>query len=186
MPRQLDPTLSTGLSRALLAVAATACLLAGCSADGSGQSGTQPSAAGSDAATTTATASATPLPTPSQSPTPAPTRAPATTPTRAPATTPAFPAAADGTNLKACADSSCEVVVRTGTKIPVSRRVAGFSRLVVSAVDSSGVSFGGSTANASVSAGGQQPGTTFRLNDLNVSTVARQGGVAVLRLRPAR
>lgn len=162
------------IRRALVAGAAVAAL-AGCSGANSGV-GT-PSAASESNTAPTSTAAPT-------TPTAAPTTA---TPTAQPTVrpTPAFPVAADGNNLKACSDARCEVFVRTGTRIPVDRRVAGFSRLVVSSVGPDGVDYGGSTANASVSAGGQVPGLTFRLNDLNVTTVALKGGRAILRLRPA-
>ena len=63
--------------------------------------------------------------------------------------------------------------------------VAGFSTLVVSKVSATGVDFGGSTANTSVSAGDQEPGNRFQLNNLVVTTVAIQGSTAILRLRPA-
>jgi hypothetical protein len=111
---------------------------------------------------------------------------PTVTPTvRQTRTAPVLPKAADGNNLKACSDARCEVYVRTGSKVPVSRRVAGFNTLVVSKVAPDGVDYGGSTPNTSVSAGGQRPGTTFQLNDLMVTTVAIQGRTAILRLRPA-
>jgi hypothetical protein len=96
-----------------------------------------------------------------------------------------MPKAADGNNLKACSDARCEVYVRTGSKVPVSRRVAGFNTLVVSRVASDGIDFGGSTPNASVSAGGQRAGNTFQLNDLQITTIAIQGKTAIIRLRPA-
>jgi hypothetical protein len=96
-----------------------------------------------------------------------------------------MPKAADGNNLKACSDARCEVYVRTGSKVPVSRRVAGFNTLVVSRVASDGIDFGGSTPNASVSAGGQRAGNTFQLNDLKITTIAIQGKTAIIRLRPA-
>jgi hypothetical protein len=107
---------------------------------------------------------------------------PTVTPTK---TAPALPKAADGNNLKACSDARCEVYVRTGSKIPVSRSVAGFNTLVVSKVATDGVDFGGSTPNTSVSAGGQRAGSTSQLNDLQITTVAIQGETAILRLRPA-
>jgi hypothetical protein len=107
---------------------------------------------------------------------------PTVTPTK---TAPALPKAADGNNLKACSDARCEVYVRTGSKVPVSRGVAGFNTLVVSKVATDGVDFGGSTPNTSVSAGGQRAGSTSQLNDLQITTVAIQGETAILRLRPA-
>jgi hypothetical protein len=108
--------------------------------------------------------------------------APTVAPTR---TAPVLPKAEDGNNLKACSDARCEVYVRTGSKVPVSRRVAGFTTLVVSKVATDGVDYGGRTPNISVSAGGQRAGSTSQLNGLKITTVALQGKVAILRLRPA-
>jgi hypothetical protein len=107
---------------------------------------------------------------------------PTVTPTK---TAPVLPKAADGDNLKACSDARCEVYVRTGSKVPVSRRVAGFNTLVVSKVATDGVDYGGRTPNISVSAGGQRAGSTSQLNYLRITTVAIQGRIAILRLRPA-
>jgi hypothetical protein len=168
--------------RTVLVAGVAASLLAGCSSGDHSGAGTPPS---TTAGTAVSAPSATPSSTPaiSTTPTPAPpTVTPSVTPTR---TAPALPKAADGNNLKACSDASCEVYVRTGSKVPVSRRVAGFNTLVVSKVATDGVDFGGSTPNTSVSAGGQRAGTTFQLNDLRVTTVAIEGKTAIIRLRPA-
>ncbi|HEY0617103.1 MAG TPA: hypothetical protein VGD15_05935 [Kribbella sp.] len=81
--------------------------------------------------------------------------------------------------------SGLSIADPTGSRVPVKRSVAGFSTLVVSKVSATGVDFGGSTANASVSAGDQGPGNRFQLNNLVVTTVAIQGSTAILRLRPA-
>jgi hypothetical protein len=160
--------------RTVLVAGVAAWLLAGCSSGDNSGAGTPPS---TTAGTTVSAPSATPSSTPATSTTPTP--AP---PTR---TAPALPKAADGDNLKACSDARCEVYVRTGSKVPVSSRVAGFNTLVVSKVATDGVDFGGSTPNTSVSAGGQRAGNTFQLNDLKVTTIAIQGKTAILRLRPA-
>jgi hypothetical protein len=164
--------------RTVLLAGAAAWLLAGCSSgDDSG--------AGTPASTSTAPTVSAPSNSPSSAPatsTTPPTVTPTVTPTR---TAPALPKAADGNNLKACSDARCEVYVRTGSKIPVSRSVAGFNTLVVSKVATDGVDFGGSTPNTSVSAGGQRAGSTSQLNDLQITTVAIQGETAILRLRPA-
>lgn len=81
--------------------------------------------------------------------------------------------------------SGLSIADPTGSRVPVKRSVAGFSTLVVSKVSATGVDFGGSTANTSVSAGDQGPGNRFQLNNLVVTTVAIQGSTAILRLRPA-
>ena len=158
--------------RTVLLAGAAAWLLAGCSSGDDSGAGTPPS-----------TSAATTMSAPSGSPSSAPaTVTPTVTPTK---TAPALPKAADGNNLKACSDARCEVYVRTGSKIPVSRSVAGFNTLVVTKVATDGVDFGGSTPNTSVSAGGQRAGSTSQLNDLQITTVAIQGETAILRLRPA-
>jgi hypothetical protein len=164
--------------RTVLVAGVAAWLLAGCSSGDDSGAGTPPS---TTAGTTVSASSATPSSTPATSTTPT-TAPPTVTPTK---TAPVLPKAADGNNLKACSDARCEVYVRTGSKVPVSRRVAGFNTLVVSKVATDGVDFGGSTPNTSVSAGGRRAGTTFQLNDLKVTTVAIQGKIAILRLRPA-
>jgi hypothetical protein len=160
--------------RTVLVAGVAGWLLAGCSSGDDSGAGTPPS---TTAATTVSAPSGSPSSAPATSTTP-----PTVTPTR---TAPALPKAADGYNLKACSDARCEVYVRTGSKVPVSRRVAGFNTLVVSKVATDGVDFGGSTPNTSVSAGGQRAGSTSQLNDLQITTVAIQGETAILRLRPA-
>lgn len=169
--------------RTVLAGVVAASLLAGCSSGDNSGAGTPTSTTAGT--TVSAPATTPPSSTPATSITPTnapPTVTPTVTQTR---TAPVMPKAADGNNLKACSDARCEVYVRTGSKVPVSRRVAGFNTLVVSRVASDGVDFGGSTPNASVSAGGQRAGNTFQLNDLKVTTVAIQGKTAIIRLRPA-
>jgi hypothetical protein len=160
--------------RALLVAAALVATLAGCSGANDSATSTPPPASSSLSVTN-----------PTETPSPTPTPTLTATPTTAPTPKPVVPKAADGNNLKACADAVCEVYVRTGSRVPVKRSVAGFSTLVVSKVSSTGVDFGGSTANTSVSAGGQGPGNRFQLNNLVVTTVAIQGSTAILRLRPA-
>jgi hypothetical protein len=170
--------------RTVLVTGVAAWLLAGCSSGDDSGAGTPPT---TTAGTSVSAPSTTPSSTAATSTTPTPTPAPPTvTPTvRQTRTAPVVPKAADGNNLKACSDARCEVYVRTGSKVPVSRRVAGFNTLVVSKVATDGVDFGGSTPNTSVSAGGQRAGNTFQLNDLKITTVAIQGKTAILRLRPA-
>ncbi|HEY0696160.1 MAG TPA: hypothetical protein VGD71_44845 [Kribbella sp.] len=165
------------MTRTVLVAGAAAWLLAGCSSSDDSGVGTP---ASTSTATTVSAPSGSPSSAPATSTTP-PTVTPTVTPTK---TAPALPKAADGNNLKG-SDARCEVYVRTGSKIPVSRSVAGFNTLVVSKVATDGVDFGGSTPNTSVSAGGQRAGSTSQLNDLQITTVAIQGETAILRLRPA-
>jgi hypothetical protein len=172
--------------RTVLFAGVAAWLLAGCSSGDDSGAGTPPSTTAgttvSAPSNTPSSTAATPT-TPTATPTPAP---PTVTPTvRQTRTAPVLPKAADGNNLEACSDARCEVYVQTGSKVPVSRRVAGFNTLVVSKVAPDGVDFGGSTPNTSVSAGGQLAGATSQLNELMVTTVAIQGTTAILRLRPA-
>jgi hypothetical protein len=116
------------------------------------------------------------------------TAPPKTAPTAsAPSSTPPPPApkAADGNNLKACADGTCEVYVKTGTRIPIKSGFKGFTALVVTKVSAGGVDFGGKSSCCSVSATQQQPGKTVRLNKLDITTVAITTPTAILRLHPA-
>lgn len=98
---------------------------------------------------------------------------------------PASPTAADGDNLAACSDGTCEVYVRTGTRIPIETGFSGFTALIVGKVDAGGVAFGGKSECCSVNATDQQPGTTTRLNSLDITTVSISAPTAVLRLKPA-
>lgn len=90
--------LKSRLAVPCLLIAIAALGLAGCGEDGSGQAGSSP--APTTASHTTASPSKpTPTPTPKPKPPPKPR------------------AAADGTNFKACADRTCEVLVKTGDTI---------------------------------------------------------------------
>ncbi|MEU0092104.1 hypothetical protein [Kribbella sp. NPDC006257] len=124
--------------------------------------------------------SSTPVPSEPTPTTSQPTTAKPPAPTKPPA-----PKAADGNNLKACADAICEVYVKTGTRIPVKRSVLGFSTLTVSRVSGGSVDFGAKSGCCSLGAGGQQTGSIFRMNDLKVTTVVVIGPTAILRLHPA-
>ncbi len=95
------------------------------------------------------------------------------------------PTAADGDNLSACSDAICEVNVKVGTRIPIPTGFDGFTALDVSSIDADGVAFGAKSACCSVNAKKQQPGETAQLNNLTVTTVARTGTTAILRLHPA-
>jgi hypothetical protein len=104
------------------------------------------------------------------SPPPAEESTPSTSPS-APPPQPTGPHAKNGFDYQACKDASCEVYVRTGSKVPVKTSVAGFSTLEVTKVSASGVDFGGKTSGTSVSATGQQAGYRARLNNLQIVTV---------------
>jgi hypothetical protein len=176
---------------ALLAVAALA--LAGCAGSQDNRTaGSAPSASTtppSPTATLTPGPEATPTPGPAGTPTPGATPpAPVTPPgsgTPKPKPTP-VPAAADGTNYKACSDARCEVAVRTGTRLPVKKNALGFTNvLVISRVSNGSVDYGAKGGCCSISTSAQKPGSTYTLNNLKVLTVAVAGKTAILRLSPA-
>jgi hypothetical protein len=95
------------------------------------------------------------------------------------------PTAADGDNLSACSDATCEVNVKVGTRIPIATGFDGFTALDVSSIDADGVAYGAKSACCSLNAKKQQPGETTRLNNLDITTVTRTGPTAILRLKPS-
>jgi hypothetical protein len=152
-----------------LAVTALAVCLTACGADND---------AASAGASTTPPAPELSTPAPSASASPRPTG----------------PFAKNGFDYQACKDASCEVYVRTGSKVPVRSSVAGFGTLEVTKVSSSGVDLAGRTSGTSVSASGQQAGFRARLNNLAIVTVTvnqhhpagnGEETLAILRLSPA-
>ncbi|MBA8949126.1 hypothetical protein ACFQU9_30055 [Actinomadura namibiensis] len=114
---------------------------------------------------------------------------------------PTLPKAADGTDLKACADGRCEVQVDAPADLPVPRKLQVASVRVQSVgpdtVTLVGRPLGSRTGGfctgvkcSSSSAGGKftltlGPASTGSQNDLKVTVVAVNGGSAVLRLAPA-
>ena len=121
------------------------------------------------------TAPATSLPTTASSPsttTPAPTTTTTTTTASAPF------AAADGTNLQACADGSCEVFVKTGDVLPNASGTGPVridvqnGMVAISQVSPSGMS-------SSLSG---YPGMPQQINKQVFLIVAVEGGRGVLRL----
>ena len=122
------------------------------------------------------------------SPAPTSTSASAASSSAAPPTTNTapkpFPAAADGTNLRACADGDCEVLV-TG---PVTIRLAkglGISSLDITAVSPAGVDFRSTSPSGMVaSATGQTPnhGGASTINKLSFEVIALERSKAVVRL----
>ncbi len=124
--------------------------------------------------------------TPPSPPVPARTSASAASSSAAPTTSAAphpFPAAADGTNLRACADGDCEILV-TG---PVTIRLAkglGMSSLDITAVSPAGVDFQSVSPSGMVaSATGQTPnqGGASSIDKLSFEVVALEGSKAVVR-----
>lgn len=98
-----------------------------------------------------------------------------------------LPRAKDGTNLRACYDGRCEVLVTKPVDITLNGR-RGVDILFVTAIDSDGVDF--QTISASGFTGNlleQRPdqGGPSTINRLAVSVVAISGRRAVIRLSPA-
>lgn len=161
---------------ALVATVVATLTLAGCggSSDDNGSAGPAP--------TTPASPTATPTPPATPSPTPKPSILPKPT---APPAKP-LPKAADGTDYKACADSRCEVLVRTGTRLPVKRGTLGFTSILkIDRVSDGTVGYSAKGGCCSISTAAQEPGNSYTLNSLKVTTVAVSGKTAVLRLKPA-
>ncbi len=124
---------------------------------------------------------AVPAPAPSASAAaPAPSPPPSFGPSPSPSPSPTTPAAADGTNVRACRDGTCEILVtrRTGIPVPARFRVRGLS-----------VTPGDGEVDVRADAGmmqaGGRTGALLGLNGLEIEVVAAGDGEAVLRLRPA-
>lgn len=114
---------------------------------------------------------------------------------------PGPPAAADGTDLTACADGRCEVRVAGPASIPVPRRL-GVSGVKVRSIGAGDVTLvgrftgdrqSGFCTGRSCSSSGSDGGFTITLgadstgseNGLSISVIAVGGGSAVLRLAPS-
>jgi hypothetical protein len=113
----------------------------------------------------------------------------------------ALPPAADGTDLTACADGTCEVRVGASAAITVPRALQ-VSSVRVRSIGSDTVTIvgrflgnrqGGFCTGANCSSSGSGNGFTLTLgpdstgseNGLSITAVAIKGGFAVLRLAPA-
>lgn len=98
-------------------------------------------------------------------------------------TTPAFPAAVDGTDVTACSDGVCEILVAGPVDIPTPEGVISVLTVAQGGVDLQMVSASGMTSTFS----GQRPdqGGPSVLNDLAIEVVALRGGQAVLRFASA-
>jgi hypothetical protein len=143
------------MRRAVL-VAAVAIGVAGCAAE-------PERPAGADVVTTAA----------------APTRTTPTTTT----TPPPLPAAADGTEVGACADGTCEVLVSGQVEIPVPGEPITVVTIRPAGVDLRTVGADGFTTTFT----GQRPdqGGPSVLGEVSVAVVAISGSQAVLRIAPA-
>jgi hypothetical protein len=115
-------------------------------------------------------------PSPSASPSPSPSPS---------VTGPTLPPAADGSNIAACYDGTCEVRVRAPLDIPVSPDT-GIASLKVTSVTAQGVTVtgvltDGTNLEITVYAEGGGLGTG-QVNNVQVTAVAVAGGEAVLHL----
>ncbi|MGW4400376.1 hypothetical protein ACWEHA_34220 [Amycolatopsis nivea] len=94
-----------------------------------------------------------------------------------------FPAAADGTNLRACADGDCEILVTGPTTIRFAKSL-GMSSLDITAVSPAGVDFQSVSPSGMVmSAREQTPdqGGPSTINKLSFEVIALEGSKAVVR-----
>ncbi|MBP2473199.1 hypothetical protein JOF53_002071 [Crossiella equi] len=145
--------------------------------------------------TAIATACATPAeprqPTPpaSSSPTPPPTSpAPPTTPPPPPppVAPPPLPVAKDGTNLRACLDGTCEVLITKPATVRFNGK-HGVGSLHVE-VTPEGVDFSGATSSGTIVRASQQrpdQGGPSTINKLTLLVVALRGTEAVVRFAPS-
>ncbi|MPZ79329.1 MAG: hypothetical protein GEV28_02620 [Actinophytocola sp.] len=118
----------------------------------------------------------------------APPTTTAVTTTEPPPAEPTFPKAADGSNLQACFDGTCEVDVRAPVQLDMDP-ATGVSHLSIPTIGPQGVHIEGQTAG-----GGTitidlyaDPGAFAESvinNQLSISTMATVDGRALLRLRP--
>lgn len=122
---------------------------------------------------------------PTRSPTPA-ARSSSASPSPSPSPTgPTLPPAADGTDVSACYDGSCEVRVRAPKNIPMAPKT-GIARLTVQRITDDGVRVAGSTTSGTdivitvyADPGGLAIG---RVNQLEVAALGVVDGVAVIHL----
>ncbi|AGZ43043.1 hypothetical protein [Actinoplanes friuliensis] len=87
-------------------------------------------------------------------------------------------AAADGTNLKACADGACEVIVRSGDSVPAA---GGLGKVKIS-VRGDEVTISKKTADGFTSTLTGTPGLVQQINKQLFLIVAVEDGRAVLRM----
>jgi predicted small lipoprotein YifL len=147
--------------RATLAAAALS-LLAAC---GSTPPQQQPPPPATSAAPPTSSATSTTTSTSTTSSTPSPT-------------TTSYPfAAADGRNLKACADGACEVFVKSGNVL----RINGLGSVSITVADGM-VTFTQVGAGGFTSVLSGRPGNTEGINNVTFLIMAVQGGEAAVRV----
>ncbi|MEJ3657997.1 hypothetical protein WEH80_34035 [Actinomycetes bacterium KLBMP 9759] len=110
------------------------------------------------------------------------TAPPTTAPTTPPTTARPKPTGADGTNLAACQDGSCDVLVTGPATIPVPPRTGFLSLQVVRVGTTLGIRWtspgGGGGSMAGSGRGHLAEGTDFEFSDLG-------DGTAVLRIHPS-
>jgi hypothetical protein len=122
---------------------------------------------------------ATPPPSVSTTAAPTSTTEPIPTTTSTPPTTTSAPfAAADGRNLKACADGTCEVFVKTGDSLP---NASGTGPVRI-AVQDGMISISQESSSGMSSSLSGYPGMPEQINDQVFLIVAVQGDEGVLRL----
>jgi hypothetical protein len=100
---------------------------------------------------------------------------------------PDLPEAADGTDLEACADAECEVLVEAGDEFAMDG-THGVDRFVVDAVDGEGLGMSGFGPGIELSGhlpppDGDQP-PTFVMNGFTITLVAVDGSTALMTLSP--
>lgn len=105
-------------------------------------------------------------------------------------TIPDLPAAADGSDIAACFDGTCEVRLRAPVTIPIDP-ATGVTTLTLERVDDvdgaylTGVTTGGGTLEATLYAG-PNGSATAQFNGFTIEALATVNGIAVLRLSPPR
>ncbi|MEU1897426.1 hypothetical protein ABZ512_03565 [Nocardiopsis dassonvillei] len=103
-------------------------------------------------------------------------------------TAPAPPEAADGTDLQACADADCEVLVESGDEFAMDGS-HGVDRFVVDAVGEDGLDVSGYGPGTTLSGhlpppDGEGPGGVFVMNGFEITLVAVTDSGGVVRLAP--
>jgi hypothetical protein len=103
-------------------------------------------------------------------------------------TAPAPPEAADGTDLEACADADCEVLVESGDEFTMDGS-HGVDRFVVDAVGEDGLDVSGYGPGTTLSGhlpppNGDEPGGVFVMNGFEITLVAVTDSGGVVRLAP--
>lgn len=98
-----------------------------------------------------------------------------------PSPSPSLPAAADGTDLAACGDGRCEVVVSPQDEVPMPAQTGIPAIMVTSISPRGGVVYLASGSGATMRFTGQTAGMTSYMNDVAITTEAIVGHRAVAR-----